>query len=43
MYKNPDQRGHLYVVLEIDMPDEQWLKTVDGQVRIIFTHAFHLG
>ncbi|KAI0784164.1 DnaJ-domain-containing protein [Abortiporus biennis] len=29
VYKNPDQKGHLYVILEVDMPDEQWLKTVD--------------
>ncbi|KAI0077869.1 DnaJ-domain-containing protein [Panus rudis PR-1116 ss-1] len=28
-YKNPDQKGHLYVIMEVDMPDEEWLKTVD--------------
>ncbi|OCH95463.1 DnaJ-domain-containing protein [Obba rivulosa] len=28
-YKNPDQKGNLYVILEVDMPDEEWLKSVD--------------
>ncbi|THH30004.1 hypothetical protein EUX98_g4195 [Antrodiella citrinella] len=31
VHKNPDQKGHLYVILEVDMPDEQWLKSVDTQ------------
>lgn len=31
VYKNPDQKGHLYVILEVDMPDETWLKTVDAK------------
>ncbi|KAM5538475.1 hypothetical protein V8D89_007808, partial [Ganoderma adspersum] len=30
-YKTPDHRGNLYVILEIDMPGENWLKTVDVQ------------
>nr|VWO95890.1 Uncharacterized protein [Ganoderma boninense] len=30
-YKTPDHKGNLYVMLEIDMPDENWLKTVDIQ------------
>ncbi|GLB40514.1 putative dnaJ-domain-containing protein [Lyophyllum shimeji] len=29
VYKHPDQTGDLYVVFSIEMPDEQWLKTVD--------------
>ncbi|EIW57392.1 DnaJ-domain-containing protein [Trametes versicolor FP-101664 SS1] len=29
IYKNPDQKGNLYVMLEIDMPEESWLKTID--------------
>lgn len=29
VYKNPDQKGNLYVMLEIDMPDEDWLRAVD--------------
>lgn len=33
VYKNPDHKGHLYVILEVDMPDEQWLKSIDTKVR----------
>ncbi|KAI0701331.1 hypothetical protein BC835DRAFT_1323461 [Cytidiella melzeri] len=29
IYKNPDQKGQLYVVFEVDMPDEEWCRTVD--------------
>jgi DnaJ family protein A protein 2 len=29
VYKNPQQKGNLYVVIHIDMPDENWLKTID--------------
>jgi len=29
VHKNPDHKGHLYVILDVDMPDEQWLKSVD--------------
>ncbi|KAI0312108.1 DnaJ C terminal domain-containing protein [Amylostereum chailletii] len=28
-HKNPDVRGNLYVVLEVEMPSEQWLQTID--------------
>ncbi|OAX37773.1 DnaJ-domain-containing protein [Rhizopogon vinicolor AM-OR11-026] len=28
-YKNPDQKGDLFVVLNIEMPDAQWLQSVD--------------
>ncbi|KAL4264746.1 DnaJ-domain-containing protein [Pleurotus pulmonarius] len=28
-YKHPDQKGDLYVIFDIEMPDEQWLKSVD--------------
>ncbi|KAI0768127.1 DnaJ C terminal domain-containing protein [Trametes elegans] len=31
VYKTPDIKGNLYVILEIDMPDENWLKTIDPQ------------
>ncbi|KAF8842070.1 DnaJ-domain-containing protein [Paxillus ammoniavirescens] len=30
-FKNPDQKGDLYIVLEIEMPDAQWLQGVDQQ------------
>ncbi|KAF8896222.1 hypothetical protein BD779DRAFT_1494583 [Infundibulicybe gibba] len=29
VYKSPDQKGDLYVVFAVEMPDPQWLKTVD--------------
>lgn len=28
-YKNPDVRGNLYVVLEVEMPTEDWIRSVD--------------
>lgn len=33
VYKRPDQKGDLYVIFSIEMPDEQWLKTVNQKVR----------
>lgn len=32
IYKSPDQKGQLYVMFEVDMPDEEWLKTIDPKV-----------
>lgn len=32
-FKNPDQKGDLYIVLEIEMPDIEWLRRVDQAVR----------
>lgn len=29
VHKQPGRRGDLYVILGVEMPDEQWLKTVD--------------
>ncbi|TFY55161.1 hypothetical protein EVJ58_g8419 [Rhodofomes roseus] len=29
VHKGSDQKGNLYIMLEIDMPDEEWLQTVD--------------
>jgi DnaJ family protein A protein 2 len=37
VHKNPDQKGNLYVVIHIDMPNENWLKSIDRRViRNIF-------
>lgn len=36
-HKTPDHKGNLYVILEVDMPDEDWLQTVDRQVRNSFS------
>jgi DnaJ family protein A protein 2 len=33
VYKRPDQKGDLYVIFAIEMPDKEWLKTVDQKVR----------
>lgn len=32
--KRLGEKGDLYVILAIEMPDEQWLRTVDQKVRI---------
>uniref|UniRef100_A0A0W0F751 CR-type domain-containing protein n=1 Tax=Moniliophthora roreri TaxID=221103 RepID=A0A0W0F751_MONRR len=29
IYKRPDQKGDLFVILEIEMPDKEWLSKVD--------------
>ena len=34
VYKHPDQKGNLYVIFRIEMPDEQWLKGVDLKVVV---------
>ena len=36
VYKTPDERGNLYVILDIEMPDQQWMKTIDRTVRFIY-------
>lgn len=28
-FKNPDHKGDLYVVLEVEMPDSRWLQSID--------------
>ncbi|TFK49892.1 DnaJ-domain-containing protein [Heliocybe sulcata] len=29
VYKRPEEKGDLYVVFQIEMPDEQWLQSID--------------
>jgi len=29
VYRRPNQKGDLYVIFDIEMPDEQWLRTAD--------------
>jgi len=29
VFKNPEQKGNLYVVFKVDMPDDQWLQNAD--------------
>lgn len=29
-FKNPDNKGDLYIVLEVEMPDAGWLRSVDN-------------
>ncbi|KAF8907328.1 hypothetical protein CPB84DRAFT_1768933 [Gymnopilus junonius] len=29
VYRRPDEKGDLYVIFDVEMPDDQWLKTVD--------------
>lgn len=36
VYKCPDQKGNLYVILDLEMPDEDWLKNVDREVTPIY-------
>lgn len=35
VYKRPEQKGDLYVVLSIEMPNEQWLNSVDRTVQYL--------
>ncbi|KAL4066704.1 hypothetical protein J3A83DRAFT_4098420, partial [Scleroderma citrinum] len=30
-FKNPDHKGDLYVVLEVEMPDARWLQSIDQE------------
>jgi DnaJ family protein A protein 2 len=33
-FKNPDHKGDLYIVLEIEMPDPEWLRSIDRAVSL---------
>lgn len=32
IHKQQDRKGDLYVIIEVEMPDDRWLKTVDHKV-----------
>lgn len=34
VFKQPDQKGDLFVVLNVEMPSDQWLKAVDTEVSV---------
>lgn len=38
-YKNPDVRGNLYIVLDVEMPNEDWMGSVDPKVEF-FAQCF---
>lgn len=33
VFKQPDEKGDMFVVFDVEMPTEQWLNTVDAEVR----------
>lgn len=36
IFRRPDEKGDLYVVFQIEMPDDKWLSNVDVQVSCFF-------
>jgi DnaJ family protein A protein 2 len=34
VHKQPGRKGDLFVIMGVEMPDEQWLRTVDHKVHI---------
>lgn len=38
VYKSPGQKGNLYVMLQVDMPDEAWLASVNRTVLFPIHH-----
>jgi DnaJ homolog subfamily A member 2 len=43
IYKDPGQkRGDLYVVLDVEMPSEEWLASVDRQVSRLFSSCLSI-
>ena len=34
IHKQPDRKGDLFVIMAVEMPDEQWLRTVNQKVHI---------
>jgi DnaJ-class molecular chaperone len=41
LYRRPDEKGDLYVLIDIEMPDQDWLSSIDRNVSlsaVIFLH-----
>ena len=41
LYRRPDEKGDLYVLIDIEMPDQDWLSSIDRNVSLsalIFSH-----
>lgn len=36
IYRRPDEKGDLYVVFQIEMPNEEWRASVNVQVYLLF-------
>ena len=34
IYRRPDEKGDLYVILDIEMPDQAWLTSIDRNVSL---------
>lgn len=34
LYRRPDEKGDLYVVIDIEMPDQEWLASIDRNVSL---------
>jgi DnaJ family protein A protein 2 len=38
LYRRPDEKGDLYVLFEIEMPDHNWLTSIDRNVSPFSSH-----
>lgn len=34
LYRRPDEKGDLYVLIDIEMPDKDWLSSIDRNVSL---------
>jgi DnaJ family protein A protein 2 len=34
LYRRPDEKGDLYVLIDIEMPDQDWLSSIDRNVSL---------
>ena len=35
LYRRPDEKGDLYVLIDIEMPDQGWLASIDHNVSLL--------